>query len=312
MFGFPTRRDSRVVIKSESIGSRVKGRLPDATAAAIVRLAACSAVMALAVTGCATWRRHGVAASEQGRYRIVVLPIWTTLPEEKSATTDHEPAAGPVKEGSGAGDLRAVIAHLDDYLEQALAQSTHVLVVPYTPPEGMVFPAEPTVTDLAHLNLPPYVQSVLVVRLSGYGKLKRKWIAFLIGTGVVEGVVQGVVVAEAASNPWLGGAVALEEIGQEVLVWGGGSYLFDRAYAPVTLEAELISVADGSVVWDDTVFVSIDKDAIKKLPEEERQNRDIQLRLTAEKAVRELSADLEKAAVRNLPVKAPARKPGGK
>ena len=159
IFGFPTRRGSRVVIESEAIESRVKGRVADTTAVAIVRLAACSALMVLAVTGCATWRRHGVAASEQGRYRIVVLPIWTTLPEEKSATTNHEPAAARIKEGSGAADLRAVTAHLDDYLEQALAQSTHVLVVPYTPPEGIVIPAEPTGTDLAYLNLPPDVQS---------------------------------------------------------------------------------------------------------------------------------------------------------
>lgn len=236
-----------------------------------------------------------------------MLPIWTTLPETESATADHEPG----KEGGGAGDLRAVTAHLNDYLAQALAQSTYVEAVPYTPPEGMAIPPEPTATDLAHLNLPADVQAVFVVRLSGYGKLKRKWIALLIGSGVAEGLVQGVVVAKAASNPWVGAAVALEEIVQEVLVWGGGSYLFDRAYAPVTLEAELISVADGSVVWDDTVFVSIDKDAIKMLPEEERRNRDIQLRLTAEKAVRELSADLEKAAVRNLPAKGPASKPGG-
>ena len=306
------RAVSRISIEKEAIGSGGGCRAHATTAVVIVRLTACGALMALAVTGCATWGRHGVAASVHGRYRIVVLPIRATSQVTETAAVDHESLSELGKEGGATGDLREATAHLDDYLQELLAQSSHIDVVPYPPAGSTTLPENWTATDLAHLNLPADARAVLVVRLSGYGKLKRKWVVYLIGTGVVEGVVQGVVVAKAASNPWVGAAVALEEIVQEALVWGGGSYLFDRAYAPVTLEAELISVADAEVVWDDTVFVSIDKDAIKKLPEAERENRDLQLRLTAEKAVRELGEDLEKVAARNLPAKVPANKRSGR
>lgn len=112
---------------------------------------------------------------------------------------------------------------------------------------------------------------------------------------------RGVVVAKAVDSTWLGAAVALEEIAQEILVWGGEPYLFDSAYAPVTLEAQLVSTADAKIIWENTVFVSVDKKSIEALPEEDRKKKEIQLRLTSEKAIKELSENLEDVAKRNLP-----------
>ena len=85
-----------------------------------------------------------------------------------------------------------------------------------------------------------------------------------------------------------------------MLVWGGGTYLFNWSYAPVTIEARLISVSDATVVWEDTVFVSVDKKGIKMLSEEDRNKKETQLLLTAEKAIKELSKDLVKVGKRNL------------
>jgi hypothetical protein len=144
------------------------------------------------------------------------------------------------------------------------------------------------------------VQAVLAVRLSGYGRLKRRWVAYLIGTGVIEGVVEGVIAGGALRNQWVGLAVAAEEIGQEVLTWGGGSFLFNMYYAPVTIEGELISTDDGKQVWSDTAFDSIDRKALKKLPEEEQKKKEVQLRVTVEKAEQDLADSLEKAARKNL------------
>jgi len=77
--------------------------------------------------------------------------------------------------------------------------------------------------------------------------------------------------------------------------------LFDSAYAPVTLEAQLVSTADAKIIWENTVFVSVDKKSIEALPEEDRKKKEIQLRLTSEKAIKELSENLEDVAKRNLP-----------
>jgi hypothetical protein len=144
------------------------------------------------------------------------------------------------------------------------------------------------------------VRAVLVIRLSGYGRLKRRWVVYLIGTGVVEGVVWGAVVVGATKNVWVGLAVGLEEIAQEILTWGGGAFLFNRYYAPVTIEGELISTMNGKPVWSHTTFDSIDRKALNKLPEEERKKKEVQLKVTAEKAEQDLVENLEKAARKNL------------
>ena len=149
--------------------------------------------------------------------------------------------------------------------------------------------------DLRWLGSATQAQVVLQIRLSGYGQIKRKWLVYLIGSGVVEGIVQGAVVAKATTG-WAGVVVAVEEVAQEVLTWGGGAALFKTYYSPVTLEGRLINVVDGKILWHDTAFVSTDRKAIKRLPEEERARKAVQLSLTAAKAEKELVDDLFKAA----------------
>jgi hypothetical protein len=52
----------------------------------------------------------------------------------------------------------------------------------------------------------------------------------------------------------------------------------------------LISAKDGEDVWSHTTFDSIDRKALKKLPEEERKKKEVQLRVTSEKVVRDLES----------------------
>jgi hypothetical protein len=93
----------------------------------------------------------------------------------------------------------------------------------------------------------------------------------------------------------IGLAVAAEEITSEVLTWGGGAYLFNANYAPITLEAALIDSRDGHRVWHKITFVAIDRKALKKLPEEERTRKEVQLRVTLKRAERKLTKSLPKA-----------------
>lgn len=87
----------------------------------------------------------------------------------------------------------------------------------------------------------------------------------------------------------------LEEVAQEVLTWGGGSHLFNEHYSPVILEGRLVSTFDGKTLWSDTAFSSIDKKALKKLPEDEQKKKVVQLKVTTDKTEHELVASLEKA-----------------
>jgi len=80
----------------------------------------------------------------------------------------------------------------------------------------------------------------LTIELSGYGSLKEEWKDVLVGTGIAEGIIQGIIVGAATANPWLGVAVGAEEITSEYLTWNGVDWVLGEAYAPVTLEGTLM------------------------------------------------------------------------
>ena len=258
--------------------------------------------------GCATWAQHGVTAGQNEKFRIALMPVEVTAEIGKISDIMTSPPAVS-DENKFIQEQRQIVSNqLTQALHTRLSESSYVEIVPIEPTEAsteIIAPAAPQAwspEELAKLKISSDVQAVLLVKLSGYGKMKRKWLAYLIGSGVVEGVVQGVLAAKLVDNTWVGIAVALEEVGQEVLVWGGGSYLFNKHYAPVTLEAQLISTLDGKPIWEDTVFVSVDKNAIEALPEEDRKKKEIQLNLTAKKALNELANDLDEKAKSNLRV----------
>ena len=202
--------------------------------------------------------------------------------------------------------MKIVSEQLTRDLHTRLNESAYIEIVPIEPSEEInkILTSEDSrawsAEDFDKLKIGHDVQAGLLVKLAGYGKMKKKWLSYMIGLGVVEAVAQGILAAKLIDNTWVGIAFAVEEIAQEILVWGGGSYLFNKYYAPVTLEAQLISTLDGKSIWTDTVFVGVDKKAIEALPEEDRKKKENHLHLTAKKAFDELTSDLDKTAKRNL------------
>ena len=271
-----------------------------------VRVVMCSFMLLLLLSGCATWGDHGVTVSRGEKFRIAILPLKVTAEVDK-ASDIMTPPTSVVDEGKLIRkQMRDVAVQLSGLVNSKLLESSYIDPVPL---ESHEIVSSMPATDTAHvlnldalqaLKVTQNVQAVLMVTLSGYGKIKKKWLTYLIGSGVVEGVTQGFVAAKLVKNPWVGVVVMLEEIGQELLVWGGGAYLFDRHYAPVTLEAQLISTTDGQEIWSDTVFVSVDKDAIELLPEKDQKRKELQLSLTAKKAINELVQDINDKAKSNL------------
>ncbi len=265
--------------------------------------------LCLLATGCASWAGHGVTLYPEQKLRIAVLPVRTdlevtslkdieTIPEDRKEIPNEKELIGQA--------MQEVTENMTRSIEMLLNKSPYFEVVPHEEvmhallvrniPMGASLRAE-KVEDIGKAL---DAQALLVVGLSGYGRLKGRWVAYLIGSGVVEGGVEGAVAGGATGNVWVGLAVALEEIGQEVVTWGGGSYLFNRYYAPVTLEGELISTKDGKKVWSSTAFDSIDRKALKKLPEEEQKKKEVQLKVTVEKTEKNLLESLEKAAKSNI------------
>ena len=262
-------------------------------------------IMLSILSGCATWKQHGVITEQHKKFQIEVLPVEVTAKVEKISDIITPPTEITNEQVLIQEQLQKVEAQLTDYLNSRLSGSDYIQIVPveraenHTGDIGSTITHEWSTDELHQLKTEHGVQAVLLVKVAGYGKLEKKWLTFLIGSGVVEGIVQGVVAAKVVNNTWVGIAVGVEEIVQEILVWGGGSYLFNKHYSPVTLDAQLISTTDGKVIWDDMVFVSVDIKAIAKLPEEDRKKRDLHLMLTAKKAINELVSDINKKARRN-------------
>ncbi len=138
----------------------------------------------------------------------------------------------------------------------------------------------------------------LEITLSGYGRLKKKWITYMLASGIVEAVFQGLVVASALGNTWAGVAVGTEELGSEWITWHGGAWLFSRTFAPITLEGHLLRTGDGKLVWRKTVFVSKNKKELKKFPPEDRDQREVRLTANLHKAEKLLLKDLTRYLIR--------------
>ncbi len=260
------------------------------------------AMLSTFLAGCAGWSGHGIAPTvETGRLRIAVLPVEVTaqvhrladiatLPDNVPDDETERIAAELARAGIRMGDrLNAALSHQPDF---DLADRQRVALSLSTQPA-----VAPSADDAqaAAVGRALGVPMVLRTRLSGYGKLKHRWTVYLIGSGVAEGVVQGLIAARITNNTWLAVGLAVEEIAQEALTWGGGAYLFNRHYTPVTLESRLIASDDGAVLWHDTVFVGTNRKALKQLPEAQREQRQVQLQLTADKAGNRLARHLTKA-----------------
>lgn len=136
--------------------------------------------------------------------------------------------------------------------------------------------------------------AILEPNVAGYGKLKRRWLFWLIGSGVVEGAAEGALLAPVA-GPWAAVGVAAEEAAQETVEWGGGAFAFNRIFTPVIIEARLRSGKDGAEIWTKSVLASRDRKALKAYSQEQRKDRTLRLMLTARKAARELAERLAKA-----------------
>jgi hypothetical protein len=258
---------------------------------------------AAALAGCASWPAHGVRPTPEGTYRIALPPVAVTA--RAAHLSDLTTVAPPGPEGAAEdAAVRAVLARVGADTTRALADglaASPLLEVVPAPPATL-----PPGADPASAARAAGADAALVVDLSGYGRIKGRWIAYLIGSGAVEALVQGVVAGRVVGNPWVGVGVGLEEMGSELLTWGGGAWLFDAWYAPVTLEAKLVAAADGRTVWRDVVFVGIDRKGLKALPKAERERREVQLAVTAAKARGELVGDLERAARGRLHPQRPA------
>lgn len=175
--------------------------------------------------------------------------------------------------------VQLAIADIHDYVEKNIAHDPDINIqfdpVCHIASEGSSRPAD----------------FVLTIDLSGYGSIKKEWKKVLIGTGVAEGIFQGLVVYAATQNPWLSIAVGGEEITSEYLTWNGVDWILGESYAPVTLEGSLSYSNDNNILWQDSAFVTEND---KVLSKQDKKDKSKQLIASLHKAESKLLASLNK------------------
>jgi hypothetical protein len=130
--------------------------------------------------------------------------------------------------------------------------------------------------------------------IEAYGRVPGKWLAFLLGSGAVEGTVQGIVLATAAGSAWAGVGIGLEEVVQETSTWGGGAFLTNRYLIPVILSCRIVRESDGKTLWSGHELSLYSHGIVKALPPAERGRREAQLAAVANHSLDELVRSIRK------------------
>jgi len=140
---------------------------------------------------------------------------------------------------------------------------------------------------------------VLAVDVSGYGRVERKWVLLMAGTGLIEGVAQGVATAGVTGNPVIGAGVAAEEIASESLTWLGGAWLWNKYLAPVTIEGRMWRVRDGRLIWHEIQF-SDSSDLFGLLFGKKQPEKENALSMSLKEAEDDLFGDLDRYLERQI------------
>ena len=260
------------------------------------------------LAGCATWAKHGAALHPPQRLRVAVLPVTVDVELKRLRDIESPPAVpeAPLDERELVRRrMTDVAARITRSLEKRLGDSGFFDAIP---PDRLAVALQelaPTISSAPltaqqarDLGDKAGAQVLLVTRLTGYGRIKRKWLVYMTAAGLAEATVDGVVAAQFV-GPMLGAAYAAEEAVRDTFMLIGPALLMNKIYTPVILEGELISAADGKVLWEKTAFDSINRKALKALPPEERRKKEVRLRTASEDAEEALARSLIKRARRN-------------
>ncbi len=262
----------------------------------------------ITLCGCSSWSRHSVFFEPPRKLRVIVLPVECTVKIKKLKTIRSPKGVAPAPDMEDAlvkAEIAGVTEEISKSLETGLNNSYLFEAVPLESTRLVMEAMGLKGSELSPGQLKDLARAmnaglVFKTRLSGYGAIKKKWQLLLLGSGLVEGVVQGVLTYKLLNNKSLAVFIAAEEFAQEALVWGGGIYIFNQVFAPVILESELVSAADGETIWSKTAFSTIDRKAIKKYPAAEQDLKELRLKVTAEAAAGEIIRSLQEKAMKNL------------
>lgn len=247
-----------------------------------------SFVLAFLTAGCAVQAPYPLGIQGKPHVTIAIEPASISAPVKQLA--DIESPRHADREESNERrlhqDLETIRSKADASAKTRLSQRRYVRSLNIAESTSLVATISRAKAQGADL--------LLAIDISGYGQIKRKWILLLFGSGVIEGLTQGLAVADATGNPMLGAGVGAEEVASEGLTWIGGSWFWGKYFAPVTIEGRMWRVRDGRLIWRDIRYADNSEViwkliAGKKLPKKEQA-----LTASMKEAEEELVGDLDR------------------
>lgn len=247
-----------------------------------------------------------------------MLSACTAYPLPKTLLLDHPPRLGiigfkvtaPIRHLSSIANpppdlthneepilLDKALRHVEDqaatFLVAALIEEGEVM--PQVVPEGLYGirrGERPTPSQLDLLQKELGLDAVLYGEIPWYGRTRLIYPILGMSLDIVaESVALGLATKW---NP----AVISANVGFELLtgtpLWFGGYYLSGWAFRPVTVEAWVLSTADGREVWHKSSEHIISRKILKSYPESEQSKKEIQLEATLRKAINSLAKSLSK------------------
>ncbi|NDU79963.1 MAG: hypothetical protein G3I11_01240 [Ferrovum sp.] len=236
-----------------------------------------AAIISLASAGCSSVSVHDPLTVKPNEVVLVYYCIESTA---QMNILDKTLTKGKNKDRFEE-NIKSSLVAIDEYLNANIVKS-----------RSLIIKKIPSCQDLA--TTAPGIPNALylTITLNGYGSLNGRWKKLFIGSGIIEGISQGIVVGVATHNPWLGIAMAMEEFGQEYLTWSGLDWLMGETYAPVTLEGKLVSATSQQAIWKDSSFVTENSDELDKMSKAEKKKKEVQLKASLHKTEKELVTSL--------------------
>lgn len=256
---------------------------------------------------CSHWAKMGVVLTPPHKLNLAILPVEFSVKISKRKEIEdvpkNEQKLSSIKESSlTQAKIEAVSQDMTRYLTKRLSQSYFFNIIPLSDKLPFVNFQLPTSSGAwQEFSQTSGASVFLRIQVEGYGHIKKSWLFYLLGTGAIEGIVQGVAVSFAVNRhqQWIAVGVGVEEAAQETAEWLGGTYLFDRFFTPVILKARLINAKTGKVFWSETTMGTWARADLKKFPKSERSKKQIRLKAVSDAALRKLAEDIEKAAAKN-------------
>ncbi len=256
---------------------------------------------------CSHWAKEGIILTPPQKLNLALLPVQFSVKISKRKEIENVPKGEKKlsykKEAAlTKAKLEAVSQEMTQYMGNRLSRSYFFNVISLDQKIPFTHFQLPT-SSAAWQNLSQSAGAsiFLQIRVEGYGHIKKIWLAYLVGSGLIEGLVEGVAASFALGpkQQWIAASIGGEEALQETAEWLGGAYLLDRFFTPVILKAQLINGRTGKVFWTETATGTRDSTDLKKFPKSERKKKQIRLKAVSEAALRKIAKDIEKAAAKN-------------